>query len=58
VPPDLWQAISTIEMHPRNHQAMVQKPKLHVLPTKRRADIILLAMGLRISSSIGGWISN
>jgi hypothetical protein len=32
------------EMHPRDHQAVVQKPELHVLATNGRACIVLLAV--------------
>lgn len=32
------------EVHPRNHQAVVQKSELHVLATNGRSCIVLLAM--------------
>jgi hypothetical protein len=35
-------------VHPRNHQAVVQKPELHVLATYRRAGIILLAVAANL----------
>ena len=36
------------EMHPRNHQAVVQKPELHVLPAIRGAGIVLLAVAANL----------
>jgi hypothetical protein len=37
-PPDFSHTISTMEVHPRNHQAVAQEPELHVLATNRCAS--------------------